>query len=138
MQRCKNLLFGLIGFALVGVVGPTLTGCSTLDPVGEAETVEQKAYAAYGTFVIYEEQGAKLIQDQSVPDNVKQAIQSADAKAKPVAESTRAATLEVARVKKAFKAAESTEDKLILVTQTLDSEIKTFKPLLDQLIEAVD
>ena len=120
-------------FALLAI-----SACSTFDPVKHAETLEQKGYAAYGTFVIYEEQGAKLIADPAVSDNIKSSIQRADAVAKPAADAARDATLEVSRVKKAFEAAETTEDTLVLVTETLDQEIKTFKPLLDRLIDAVD
>ena len=134
----KNYIFGILGFLLVGVVGPTLTGCSTLDPVKEAETLEQKGYAMYGTFVVYEEQAAKLIQDPGVPDNVKAAIQRADKTAKPAADATRDATLEVSRVSKLLKTADGTEETLILVTNNLDKEIKTFKPLLQRLVDAVD
>jgi len=59
-----------------------LASCVT-QPAATAQTVDQRAYAVYGTWTLVEEQAAKVIQDPAVPDAVKSAIRSADARAKP-------------------------------------------------------
>lgn len=62
-----------------------LPGCAN-NPVAAAQDVEQRAYAVYGSFVIVEEQAAKIVSDPNVPAAVKQALRGADARAKPSAD----------------------------------------------------
>lgn len=60
-----------------------LVGCAG-SPIKVAQTTEQKAYALYGTFVIAEEQAAKLTAPTStLPASAKQAIIAASVKAQP-------------------------------------------------------
>lgn len=62
-----------------------LPGCAS-NPVTAAQDSEQRAYAIYGTFVIVEEQAAKLVGSSQVPNPVVTAIKLADARAKPSAD----------------------------------------------------
>jgi len=62
-----------------------LAACAS-NPTSVATDAEQKAFAAYGTFVVFEEAGAKLVSDPTVSATVKSAIVAADAKAKPTAD----------------------------------------------------
>ena len=62
-----------------------LPGCAS-NPVAVAQDSEQRAYAIYGTFVIVEEQAAKLIGDPQVLNPVVIAIKSAESRAKPTAD----------------------------------------------------
>lgn len=71
--------------ALLISVMVLLAGCPTT-PVRQAETFEQKAYALYGTFVIFQVKAAELVQDAATPDRVKQGLRDADKAAFPVAE----------------------------------------------------
>lgn len=73
----KKLFLSLIALGL--------TACG-VNPFQGAETIQQKGYASYGTFVILEEQAAAVAQDPAVPENVKQALRDADKEAKPVAD----------------------------------------------------
>lgn len=59
----------------------------TSNPVKQAETFEQKAFALYGTYVIFQGKAAELVQDPASPDRVKQSLRDADKVAYPVAES---------------------------------------------------
>lgn len=68
------------------VVLAVLTGC-VANPVKEAETLEQRAYALYGTYVIFQEKAAVLVQDATVPERIKQTLRDADKVAYPAAES---------------------------------------------------
>lgn len=74
MKTILSLMTGLI-----------LVACAQ-NPVKVANDTEQKAYALYGSFVIFETEGAQLVADPSIPVNAKLAIKSADAKAKPTAD----------------------------------------------------
>lgn len=77
-------IYGVWASVLVGMVA--LSAC-TANPVKEAETFEQKAYALYGTYVIFQEKAAELVQDTTVPEKVKGGLRAADRVAYPVAES---------------------------------------------------
>jgi hypothetical protein len=72
--------------AWVGVVAVLMTAC-TANPVSQADTFEQKAYALYGIYVIAQGRAATLSRDASVPQSVKDALVEADRTAYPVAES---------------------------------------------------
>lgn len=67
----------ILGFASL------LYACAN-SPVSKAETFEQKAYALYGTYVIYQGRAAQLHQDSAVPQGAKAALSRADAIAYPV------------------------------------------------------
>jgi hypothetical protein len=58
-----------------------------LSPVKQAETFEQKSFALYGTYVIFQGKAAELVQDSAVSERVKQGLRDADKMAYPVAES---------------------------------------------------
>ena len=79
-----------------------LQACAASNPIAKAETVEQRAFATYGTFVIFEEQAAKLVSSGQLSDSTVRAIGRADARAKPVADSLLEATLEFSAIKTEF------------------------------------
>lgn len=72
----RTLLSSLV---LVALVACTTSG-------GQKLSVQQQAFQAYGTFVVLEEQAARLVQDPVVPERVKLNIRAADAIAKPAAD----------------------------------------------------
>lgn len=57
-----------------------------VSPIKQAETFEQKAFALYGTYVIFQGKAAELVQDSAVSDRIKQALRDADKVAYPAAE----------------------------------------------------
>ncbi|MGI9250734.1 MAG: hypothetical protein ACR2PR_06015 [Pseudohongiellaceae bacterium] len=129
----RQLWFALFALTLV------LQACATLtNPIETAKTAEQKAFASYGIFVVMEEQAAVLMQNPSIPNDAKIAIQKADALAKPAADSLLNAALEVISVRKQFQAAQTTEEKLQLAIDNLDGWIITARPLINDLVSAVE
>ncbi len=82
-MRDIKLIRWLVATAAMGLF---LAGCPT-NPVKQAETFEQKAYALYGTYVIFQGKAAELVQDAATPERVKQGLRDADKVAYPVAES---------------------------------------------------
>jgi hypothetical protein len=108
-----------------------------MNPLSRAETVEQKAFAAYGTFVIVEEQAAKLVASGQLSANTVQAIAEADARAKPVADSLVDATLEFAAIKAEFEAGGTGEEQFVSAMNNLNSWIERVLPLITNLKSAV-
>lgn len=115
----------------------TISACKTINPVTAAETPEQRAYAVYGTFVVAEELGAKIVTDATTPASVKQAIKDADAKAKPAADALLDATQQVMTVRAQLAAGATTEDKLKTVIANLDTWITDASPKVSALLKAV-
>lgn len=65
------------------MIAMAIIGC-TSNPVTEAQTLEQKGYASYGVYVIYQGKAAALYKEPTTPDRVKRVLQQADALAYPV------------------------------------------------------
>lgn len=129
-----NRLACLALAALAAALG--LEGCAG-NPLKEAQTVQQKAYAIYGTFVIIEEQGAHLVQDPAVPQGVKSAIRSADAAASPLFDTGLDLALQIESIRQDVAAGKTTEDKLLIASANLDRWITEAVPKLAALAAAV-
>jgi hypothetical protein len=96
-----------------------LGACASLNPFSAAKTTEQKSYALYGTFVIFEQQGAKLIQSPEIPNSVKRAIQQADAVAKPSIDQLKVAADSLLSIKLQLQAGTSDKEKLTIAATNL-------------------
>ena len=107
-------------------------------PTAAAESPEQHAYALYGQFVIAEEAGAKLTEHPSTPSSVKQAIATADAAAKPIADNLLAAARDVMVIRAQLRAGTSTEEKLAVAIANLDKWVSDLRPKLEELVGAVE
>lgn len=119
-----------------------LSGCSlpqkTAEAYQTAESLEQKAFALYGTFVIYQERGADMLYDESIPLDVRRTIARAEEVANPAAGLTLEAAKVVARTRRAFDENQATISRLIYVTKHLEAEYGRLKPLMGDFIDAVD
>lgn len=125
---------------LLAIAGPLtlmLPGCGTTTAVKQAETPEQKAYALYGTYVIFQEKAAELVQDSTTPDNVKQSLRDADRMAYPVAESLVEAVLEVEAIRQQISSGMTSEEKLTLALQNLSTIYFSAAPKLLAVVSAV-
>lgn len=124
----------MLGFLLAFAVPVTLMlpGCGIQRPIEEAVTLEQKAFATYGSFVIVKEQGAQLLRDPSVPDSIKQSLRDANnAVTEPITLMYEAViALKIARDDLA--AGRTTEAQVILATQKLLEWYAIARPLYDQ------
>jgi hypothetical protein len=89
------------------------------NPIKTAQGSSQEAFAVYGEFVIYEELGAALMSEPSVPDSVKQRIKEADAKAKPIVDSLRKAAAEYAAAQTLLASGPDANAKLDVASQNL-------------------
>lgn len=130
----RNRLLGMVFIVLI--VANVIAACAN-NPVATAKTPEQKAFAVYGEFVVFEEAGAKIASDPSTTASVLTALKTADARAKPVMDSTLAAALEVVSVEKQIAAGSTTADKLVIATANLQSWVDQGTPLVNNLVSAV-
>lgn len=123
-----------------------LAGCATTSPIRAAETTEQTAFAAYGTFTVYQELAGDIMRDTAVPDRVKLAIQRAEGKAKPIADSLSEAARELLRVRREYQAIMASEDgdgadraqqRLLEAAEGVSRWITELEPAMADLIRAV-
>ena len=123
-------------FYLLAIVF-ALQACAGTNPIAAAETAEQRAFATYGTFVIIEEQAAKLISSGQIPDSAVRAIARADAQAKPVADSLLDATLEFIVIRSEYEAGETAERRFVSAMDSRNNWVERVRPLIANLISAV-
>jgi hypothetical protein len=114
-----------------------LAGCQGANPIKAAETNEQRAYAAYGTFVLVQEKAADLVEQPNIPRNVKLRIIGAEERAKPVADSLLDAYTEFLIVRAEFEAGQTSEERFIIAANSLDNWVTQLVPLLNELIRNV-
>ena len=126
-------------FAVFAWMLPLLfvAGCQSANPIAAAETNEQRAYAAYGTFVIFQEKAADLAEDPAIPNGVKLRIIAAEERAKPVADSLLDAYAEFLAIKAQFDAGQSTEEAVLIASNNLNDWITRLAPLVNELIRNV-
>lgn len=133
--KLRNAL-PLLTLTLISIL--MLPGCASIGaPVKAAETVEQKAFAIYGIFVVFEETGADLIEDPGIPINIKRSIQRADADAKPVIDNLLDVALEAQKIRLQVEAGTNTVERLDIVTANLNQWIARASPLVAKLVASV-
>lgn len=121
-------------FTLLLLIG--LQGCASSNPVARAETVEQKAYAAYGSFVIAQEQAAKLVSSGQLSNSSIIRIGQAEERAKGVADSLIPAVLEFQEVKAEFEAGGTGESRFVSAMNNLNNWAERLLPLVNNLLAA--
>lgn len=131
MQRLIATPLALLALVLIAA-------CSTLAPVQSAETTEQRAFAAYGTFVVYQEAAASLMPDPTVPDAVKRQIQRIDADAQPIVQSMADAVRELSRVRAEYEAGEAEAGAVRTAAANVERWVRELQPVLTRLIETVE
>ena len=115
----------------------TLGGCETLTPTREAESIEQRAFALYGTFVIYQEAAARSMSDPQIPDSVKREAQQIDARAAPIASSLAESTATLSRLRREFEEGAASEGELLTAIRSVERWTQELAPLIARLISTV-
>ncbi len=126
----------MIGFSLLTL--PFLPGCASIqevNAVAAADTVEQRAFALYGSFVVVEEQAAVLVRNKAIPKGIRKAIQAADAKAKPLADRVRSLAVQLNAARMAYNADPLGENggRIMAVTQAIGATLAAFEPAFREL-----
>jgi hypothetical protein len=109
-----------------------LAACS-VNPFRTAQTLEQKADAMYGSFVIAQKQAVAIVRDPSVPDSVKRALAEADAAAKPLADDLYEAILEFSAIQREVASGVTPQDRLLLASARLNDLITKLAPLIQNI-----
>ena len=122
-------------YCLLLLIG--LQGCASSNPLAQAETVEQKAYAAYGSFVIAEEQAAKLVSSGQLNNRQTIAIGRADERAKAVVDDLLVAVLEFEDIKAEFEAFGTGEQRYVNAMNSLNNWTERLVPLISNLLASV-
>jgi hypothetical protein len=113
-----------------------LPGCAN-NPVTAAKTSAQRAYALYGLFVIVEEQGAQTVLDPNVPPEIKRAIRTADAKAKPTADTLQVMLQQYQAAQAAVASGSGSADQLAIANANLSQWITQAETDINALVTAV-
>lgn len=111
-------------------------GCAS-NPVAAAQDSEQRAYALYGTFVIVEEQAAKLISSPQVPNQIVSAIKLADSRAKPSADALVQAVRDYDDASHQLKAGSGSADKVNIASANLLKWVSQAQTDVSALVAAV-
>ncbi len=119
-------------YCLLLLIG--LQGCAASNPLAQAETVEQKAYAAYGSFVIAEEQAAKLVSSGQLTNSQKIAIGRADGRAKAIVDDLLVAVLEFEAIKAEYEEFGTGESRYIGSMNRLNNWTERLVPLINNLL----
>jgi hypothetical protein len=125
-------------FFLLAIMLLLLQACAAANPVSKAETIEQRAFATYGTFVIIEEQAAKLVSSGQISDSAVRAIARADSQVKSVADALLDTTLEFVVIRVEFEAGVTSEEKFVRTMNELNAWIERTRPLIATLITVVN
>ncbi len=113
-----------------------LFGCQN-NPITVAKTPLQRAYAAYGEFVILEEQAAHLTQDPTTPRQIKNIIATADSRAKPSADALLSAVLDYESASKSLSTGTGTPEKLAITESNLEHWLTQANTDITVLVSAV-
>lgn len=122
----------------VVVAALLVAGCAALNPFSAANTLEQKSYALYGSFVIFEEQAAKIIQSPEVRASLKRDIQQADAVAKPAADQLKVAADSLIAAKRQLDAGATDKAKVRIAADNLSDWYRDAKPKIECFINIIE
>lgn len=124
-------------YAILLVAVSLSTGCASINPITSAKTLEQKVYATYGSFIVFEVQASQLVSSPDVPPEVKDLIKQADAIAKPAADAMFDAAVELIKIKADLAAGQTTDEKVLIATQNLNRWYLEAEPKITQLITTI-
>jgi hypothetical protein len=129
-------VLALAQFAAMILAVGLISACQS-NPLSAAQSPDQKAYALYGTFVVFEEQAAVLVRSPSTPAEVKSAIRKADAVAKPVVDNLLGAARQYVSIQMQLKSGATSADRLQIATANLQKWVADATPLINSLVSAV-
>lgn len=119
----------------VGIVLAVALGACAALPMAKAKTLEQKAYAAYGTFVIVQEQVVNLTSDASaLSPNAKLALINAVESAQPTVDSLVIAINEYQTARFDFEMDRLEKGSFAAVVENLDEWVTRATPIVRNLV----
>jgi hypothetical protein len=113
-----------------------LAACST-NPFTTAQTVEQKGDALYGSYVIAKEQGAAILQNAGIDDQVKRPLAEAMVATKPLGDSGQDLLIQYSVIKDQVAQGQTPPERLAIVEREIAGWITNATPVIQNLINAV-
>jgi hypothetical protein len=113
-----------------------LVSCA-VNPFRTAQTTEQKGDALYGQYVILKEQGAALLNDPTIADDVKRPLAVAMIASKDAADQLQIALIQYSQINVQLSAGSSSKEKLVIAEQNLARWLQEAQPFINQLSAAV-
>ena len=116
----------------------TLAGCSSLtkdaNPLAEATTHEQRAYAVVGQYAIFQARALELIKNEALPANFRKSLQKITQEATPVVLDLQTALNTVIEAKTALAKGETGPDKLTIASNELEQWIQKAGEPVERLV----
>jgi hypothetical protein len=122
---------------LVTAVLLALASCASFNPMSNARTAEQRAWALYGTYVVFQEQAAGMVKDPAVSLATKEALKRAEAASYPVAEGLFTAGQEVIAVRRQLEAGTTGAEQMDIAMRNLSEWYMRAQPLVTSLVDSV-
>jgi len=122
---------------LVWAVMVVAAGCASINPMAAADTAEQRAFAAYGMFVVFSESAADLVESGQLSDNSALRIINAEDDAKTGMDSVVGALEEYNEIRAQIDSGETTADRLDIVVRNLDDWVDNVSPILSSFVSIV-
>jgi hypothetical protein len=122
----------------LGLVGST--GCVTVQPydaISAAETLEQRTFALYGTFVWAQGVAADVVEDPDVPDVVAKPIGEAVLAARPPVRAAFELAISAADIRRELKGGADVGDKLAAVLEDLAQAYTRAEPHVRFLVSLI-
>lgn len=119
------------------VMVPLLQACQGANPVAVAETPEQKAYALYGMYVVFNEEAAAIAENPAIPPSVRLGVIRAAEAAKPSADALEAATNNFIEIAGQVAAGTTPQEKYVIALNNMNQWVTDSRPLIDALVAAV-
>jgi hypothetical protein len=113
-----------------------LAACGS-NPFKTAQTVEQQGDALYGSYVIAKDQGASILKNPAVADDVKRPVAQAMVDSKPVGDSLQDALTAYSQVSVEVKQGTTPQERLEIVEQNVADWIARATPIINKLIDTV-
>jgi len=114
MTHSRPMLLGVLAMMVCLV----LPGCAS-NPFSQAKGADEVAFAALGSYQIFQKQALKVVQDQSLPNDLRRAVAAADAAAFPVIKALDGALTTFLDVQAQVDAGTSTKAKLAIAVANL-------------------
>lgn len=116
-----------------------LVACSSVNPIAQAETLDQRVYAAYGTFVILQEEGARLVTEEQefIPESVQIRIINANRRVTPLANGLLNSFQEYQLIREELGGVSTSPEQVVLALDEVESWLERLQPALSDLRTAI-
>jgi hypothetical protein len=116
------------------------TSCVTVQPydaISAAETLEQRTFALYGTYVWAQGVAADIVEDPEVPDSVAKAVGNAVVAARPPVRAAFELAVKAADIRRELRAGANVGDQLAAVLEDLGEAYTLAEPHVRQLVAVI-